>query len=459
MLFSSLTFLFFFFPGVIGIYLVLPKAWRIRFLLAASLVFYGWADVRYVFLMVFEILISWMIGRQIAKSENPKRKYWLTAGCLIIVGLLIVFKYTDFLISFLNMMLPKPLGLLNIILPVGISFYTFQILSYLADIYSGKELPESSLMAYACYISLFCQLIAGPIVRLSQIRESLHNPETGWDQVYSGLLMFVCGLCKKVLLANQLYGFCQMYLTAVHPSAVYAWMFALCNVLYIYFDFSGYSDMAIGLGKMLGFHFPANFNYPFTAGSVTEFWRRWHMSLTSWFKDYVYIPLGGSRVSGKRLALNLLAVWILTGLWHGAAWNFVWWGLYFCGWILMEKLYPVRCRFWKPVRAVYTWVVVLIGFALFSLPSLDGFLTWIQCAFGMGSVFADAFSMYQIRNAAVLIVVSLIGCTKWPASFFRKMQAAEWGSLAAAVLAFAGWVLCLAFITGGSFNPFLYFRF
>lgn len=450
MVFSSLTFLLLFLPAFFLIYVLLPGRYRNLFLLIASLVFYGFSGWQYLFLILGESLAGYLAG--LAMNKYPARKKWILMGAILIyAGLFIWFKYTDFILTTLDL---KPL---KILLPLGISFYTFQIISYNVDIYRDQVKVQKSFINFAMYICMFPQLIAGPIVRYETI-----EPDLSWKHrvlnsagMQEGLARFVCGLGKKVLLANQLYAFCEDFRTidSSQNSVLLCWANMLCLMLYTYFDFSGYSDMAIGLGKMLGFSFPENFNYPFMADSIRGFWRRWHMSLTAWIRDYIYIPLGGNRCRPARHIFNLLVVWLFTGLWHGADWSFVVWGLLFFVLILFET-FVLKTR--KPGHIVVL-LILMLSFLLFNDASLKLFISDVKNLFGFGNLsFSNAYSLYMIRNNLVLIAIAIFGATNYPYRLWKKIENRYFIQYVSMIFIT---LLCLAYLESSSFNPFLYFRF
>ena len=373
MLFSGIPFLYYFLPVVLAVYFLVPRGAKNAVLFASSLLFYAWGEPRFCLFMLLSILQGYLFGRLIERNRaNAKRsKLFLAASVLLSLGLLGYCKYADFFISAVNSLTGLKLKLLHVTLPIGISFYTFQILSYVVDVYRGDVPAQKSFLKLGTYIAMFPQLIAGPIVRYSQIAPQLDARETTLEDLSSGACRFVIGLSKKVLLANVLYGLITAFEESGDLSVLYYWLYAVSFTLQIYFDFSGYSDMAIGLGRIFGFRFSENFDYPYVSGSITEFWRRWHISLGSWFRDYVYIPLGGNRVSKIRWLRNIFIVWALTGLWHGASWNFVLWGLGFAVLLVLEKLvyrkWLDRTRFF---RHVYVLFFVVMSFVLFNAGSV-----------------------------------------------------------------------------------------
>ena len=338
MLFSSIPFLFYFLPAVLALYFIVPRCLKNSVLLLFSLVFYAWGEPKYVFLMIGTICLFYGCGIAIGKSKTQQlKKLWLTVSVVISLALLAVFKYADFFIDSVNAVSGLNMSLLRLALPIGISFYTFQCLSYTIDVYRGNAQVQKNIISFGAYVSLFPQLIAGPIVRYVDVARELDHRTHSWDQIALGLRRFLVGLSKKILIANAFGQLTEIFRMSSEKSVLFYWMYAIAFMLHIYLDFSGYSDMAIGLGRVFGFRFIENFNYPYLSKSISEFWRRWHMSLGSWFRDYVYIPLGGNRVKPMRWVLNILVVWMLTGLWHGAAWNFVLWGLLYAVFLLAEK--------------------------------------------------------------------------------------------------------------------------
>ena len=366
MLFSGLTFLYYFLPAVLIAYFLVPDGWKNGVLLFFSLFFYAWGEPKLALLMVVTILVFYLCGLAIGRANGQAaRKRWMIVSVAIGLGLLGLFKYADFFIGSVNAVTGLSLPLLRLVLPIGISFYTFQCVSYTVDVYRGDAAAQKNLISFGCYVSLFPQLIAGPIVRYTDVAREQEGRSHSMEAFTLGLRRFLFGLGKKVLLANQFGALTTLYRDSKAQSVLYCWLYALAFALQIYFDFSGYSDMAIGLGQIFGFRFPENFNYPYLSRSITEFWRRWHMTLGGWFRDYVYIPLGGNRVSKPRWFLNILVVWMLTGLWHGASWNFVLWGLVFAVFLLLEKGIPGLQRLPRGLANVYVLAVVVFSFVLF----------------------------------------------------------------------------------------------
>ena len=459
MVFSSIPFLYYFLPAVLAVYFLTPRKGKNAVLLLASLIFYGWGELRLLPLMVFTILLCYVCGLGIERSRNRK-KLWLLASIVISVGLLGVFKYADFFIGSLNTVTGLKIPLLHLALPVGISFYTFQCLSYTIDVYRGSVPAQKNLINFGAYVALFPQLIAGPIVRYADIARELEHREHSWDNAAAGLRRFLVGLGKKVILADNFALLIRLFRQSGEKSVLFYWMYAVAFTLNIYFDFSGYSDMAIGLGRVLGFHFVENFNYPYLSGSVTEFWRRWHISLGSWFRDYVYIPMGGSRVSRWRWVLNILTVWMLTGLWHGAAWNFVLWGLLFAGLLLAEKWIPALQRLPGVLRHGYVLLAVVLSFVLFNADSLAQAGQDFAGLFGFGSLsLTSAETLYYLKSYAVLFVLGILGSTPVVKNAARRIDGTKTGVVLEAAAMLALLIVCTAYLVDGSFSPFLYFRF
>ena len=468
MLFSSIVFLFTFLPAVVILYYLLPVRFRNVILLLASLVFYAWGEPVYLFLMLLSILFNYFSGLDIARNLQDKRaaKRSLVFNLIINLAVLGFFKYEGFVLDTLNGILPVHISYHELPLPIGISFYTFQILSYIIDVYRGNVKVQTNLPNFALYVTMFPQLIAGPIVQYADVDEQLASREVSRTKFGEGSMYFIRGLAKKVLLANT----SGMIFTEVSGLAkgniavMTAWLGAFAYMFQIYFDFSGYSDMAIGLGKMFGFEFNMNFNYPYVSKSITEFWRRWHISLSSWFRDYVYIPLGGNRVSKIKHIRNLLIVWFLTGLWHGAAWNFVAWGLYYGVILIIEKylLSPVLDRLPDVVRHIYSIVLVVIGWVLFFSSSFGQAADYIRVMFGAGAHgFADRESMYLLTSNLILWLILIFGST--PLVHFRyehMLRSKKWNTTIINSVVYAAlFIVCIAYLVTETYNPFLYFRF
>ena len=459
MIFSSIPFLYYFLPAVLAVYFLTPRRGKNAVLLLSSLFFYGWGEPKLLWMMVFTIGVFYLCGLAIGRSETHK-KAWLAVSVVIGVGLLGLFKYADFFITSVNAATGMSMPLLKLALPVGISFYTFQCLSYTVDVYRGTVPPQKNPISFGAYVALFPQLIAGPIVRYADVARELEERTHSWENVGMGLRRFVVGLSKKVILADNLAMLAKLYRESAEPSLVFAWLYAVAFTLNIYFDFSGYSDMAIGLGRMFGFHFPENFNYPYLSKSVTEFWRRWHISLGSWFRDYVYIPLGGNRVSKAKWVRNILVVWMLTGLWHGAAWNFVLWGLLFAALLMMEKALPGLQRLPGVLRHGYVLLAVVLSFVLFNADSLAQAGQDFAGLFGFGGLgLTSAETLYYLKSYAALFVLGILGSTPVVKNAARRIDGTKAGVVLEAAAMLALLIVCTAYLVDGSFSPFLYFRF
>lgn len=463
MLFSSVTFLYFFLPVVLGLYFLAPKRCKNAVLLLASLVFYAYGEPRLVLLMLLSVLSGYVHGLLIERFRGTRAgKAFLVSSVCFSLAPLLLFKYADFFIGNLNT-LGASLPLLKLTLPIGISFYTFQILSYTVDVARGTAKAQRNFIDLATYISLFPQLIAGPIVRYTDVATALHARSHSAEAVGSGALRFTIGLGKKVLLANLLGELCAALKTA-ETSVLGSWGYAAALCLQIYFDFSGYSDMAIGLGTMLGFHFPENFNYPFISQSATEFWRRWHITLGSWFRDYVYIPLGGSRAGAWKQVRNILIVWCLTGFWHGASWNFIAWGLFFGVLLIAEKLLLGHALEKMPrvLRHLYLLLAALVSFLIFDAASLPEAGRAIAGLFG-GAPFTSAAGLYSLKSYFVILLLAVVGATPLPKAAVARISATRAGGKLVSILTplFMAALLLVstAYLVDGSFNPFLYFRF
>ncbi len=466
MVFSSTIFLCIYLPLVLLGYYICPKRGRNFFLLIVSLAFYAWGEPKYVFLMIFSILINYIFGRLMDKNrENGKRlKLLLVLSVIIDLGLLGFFKYTDFIINNVNAIFGTGFDLLNIALPIGISFYTFQAMSYTIDVYRDDVKVQKNLIDFGMYITMFPQLIAGPIVRYSDVETQLAERTVTTGDFSDGIMRFVIGLGKKVLLANQIGAlWTEIYGLGGMSSALTAWLGAAAFTFQIYFDFSGYSDMAIGLGKMFGFKFPENFRYPYESVSITDFWRRWHITLSTWFKEYLYIPLGGNRRGLARQALNLLIVWSLTGFWHGAGWNFVMWGLYYFVILFIEKLFLLKALDKLPrlLRHLYSLLLIVIGWVIFACDDVSVLLPYLGSMFGANGALGG-LDVYWLITKLALLVICAFASTQLPKKLFASAAGAMNEKAAFAVksvLTVALLVLSMAFLIGDSYNPFLYFRF
>lgn len=466
MVFSSTIFLCVYLPLVLLGYYICPKKGRNLFLLIVSLVFYAWGEPKYVFLMIFSILVNYIFGRLMDKHrENKKRlKLMLVLSVIIDIGLLSVFKYTDFIITNVNAIFGANFDLLNIALPIGISFYTFQAMSYTIDVYRNDVRVQKNLIDFGMYITMFPQLIAGPIVRYADVQDQLADRSVTTADFSEGIMRFVVGLGKKVLLANQMGAvWSDIYALGGDVSALMAWTGAIAYTFQIYFDFSGYSDMAIGLGRMFGFKFPENFRYPYQSVSITDFWRRWHITLSTWFKEYLYIPLGGNRRGLARQALNLLIVWSLTGFWHGAGWNFVMWGLYYFVILFIEKLFLLKAldKLPKFFRHVYALLLIIIGWVIFASDDVSVLLPYLGSMFGANGAIGG-MDVYTLLTKAVLLIICCIASTELPKKLFLSAAGAMNEKAAftlKSVLMIALLALSMILLIGDSYNPFLYFRF
>lgn len=466
MVFSSTIFLCVYLPLVLLGYYICPKKGRNLFLLIVSLVFYAWGEPKYVFLMIFSILVNYIFGRLMDKHrENKKRmKLLLVLSVVIDLGLLSVFKYTDFIITNVNAIFGANFDLLNIALPIGISFYTFQAMSYTIDVYRDDVRVQKNLIDFGMYITMFPQLIAGPIVRYADVQDQLAERSVTTADFSEGVMRFVVGLGKKVLLANQMGAvWSDIYALGGDVSALMAWTGAIAYTFQIYFDFSGYSDMAIGLGRMFGFKFPENFRYPYQSVSITDFWRRWHITLSTWFKEYLYIPLGGNRRGLARQALNLLIVWSLTGFWHGAGWNFVMWGLYYFVILFIEKLFLLKAldKLPKFFRHVYALLLIIIGWVIFASDDVSVLLPYLGSMFGANGAIGG-MDVYTLLTKAVLLIICCIASTELPKKLFLSAAGAMNEKAAftlKSVLTIALLALSMILLIGDSYNPFLYFRF
>lgn len=466
MVFSSTIFLCVYLPLVLLGYYICPKKGKNLFLLIVSLIFYAWGEPKYVFLMIFSILVNYVFGLLMDKHRESKKrlKLMLVISVIIDLGLLSVFKYTDFIITNINSVFGAGFDLLNIALPIGISFYTFQAMSYTIDVYRDDVRVQRNLIDFGMYITMFPQLIAGPIVRYSDVQDQLAVRNVTTADFSEGIMRFVVGLGKKVLLANQMGAvWTQIYALGGDISALMAWTGAAAYTFQIYFDFSGYSDMAIGLGRMFGFKFPENFRYPYESVSITDFWRRWHITLSTWFKEYLYIPLGGNRRGLARQALNLLIVWTLTGFWHGAGWNFVMWGLYYFAILFIEKLFLLKALDKLPrlLRHAYALLLIVIGWVIFASDDVSVMLPYLGSMFGANGALGG-MDVYTLLTRAALMVICCVASTELPRRLFVT-AAGKMNEKAAftvkSVLTLTLLALSVVFLIGDSYNPFLYFRF
>ena len=466
LLFSSIPFIYYFLAAIIILYFAVPKKIKNLVLLIFSLGFYGWGEPKNVFIMIFAIASSYVFGMLIDRFRGEKiSRLFLTLSIVVSVGMLGYYKYCDFFIENINAVTGLSLPLLKVALPIGISFYTFQLLSYTVDVYHGNAAVQRNPLALGTYITMFPQLIAGPIVRYSDLAAQLTERSHTIEKAALGIRRLLIGLGKKILIANVLGEICSVFEASDDRSVLYYWLYAIAFALQIYFDFSGYSDMAIGLGKIFGFEFMENFNYPFISCSITEFWRRWHISLGSWFRDYIYIPMGGNRVSKPRWFFNILVVWMLTGFWHGAAWNFIIWGLFFAVLLVTEKLWLLKkLEKTKIVNHIYVLFFVLISFVIFNSTSFATIFENLGGMFGFSGVpVVSAEFVYYLRNYAVILIAAVIGATPLPCKAVEAVRKTKHGESIINVLEVmmlaALLIAVTAYLVNGSFNPFLYFRF
>ena len=459
MIFSSITFLYYFLPLLLIIYFIFPSKYKNIVLLIFSLLFYFLGEPKYIIILLLSCFINYYLSKLIEKSKY--RKTILTIAVLYNVLQLLVFKYIDFFIENINNIFNLNLSYLYIVMPIGISFFTFQALGYVIDVYNKKHKPAKNIINFMTYICLFPQLVAGPIVRYSDIEKELNNRKHSFDKFSLGIKRFVTGLSKKVLLANVLG---ELIKELVTDTILSSWLRPICYTLQIYFDFSGYSDMAIGLGLMFGFVFLENFNYPLIASSITDFWRRWHISLSSWFRDYIYIPLGGNRTSKLKWIRNIFVVWFLTGFWHGASWNFILWGLYFGIILVIEKLFLKKyIDKTKILKYVYSLLVIVISFLIFNSNSLEAIFISLKNMFFINKIPAfDKVSIYYFKSYFILIIISIIAATPVFKIIINKIKNTKF-KLVIDILEPITYVLllvlCTAFLVDASFNQFLYFRF
>lgn len=468
MVFSSLIFIFLFLPAVILLYYVSPRSMKNFILLISSLIFYAWGEPVYIFLMIFSIIFNYFAGIAIYKFSDSKNKQKTAFISAIIVnlGILCFFKYYGFIVTNLNMLFKVNIPQHHLSLPVGISFYTFQTMSYIIDVYKGKVPAQKNIISFGTYIAMFPQLIAGPIVKYEDIQEQLNSRKETFEMFCEGSERFIIGLSKKVLLANNIALLWKSVKNTPFNelTILSSWLGIIAFTFQIYFDFSGYSDMAIGLGKMFGFNIMENFNYPYISKSATEFWRRWHISLGSWFKEYVYIPLGGNRKGMKRMYLNILIVWFLTGFWHGADWNFIFWGLYYAFFLIIEKTYLIKWFKNKPafIAHLYTLIVVIVGWVFFEFTNMNAAFSFIGIMFGFGRhMLFDKKAVYLLYTNAILLIILSISSTPVLKNAAENLKGklknvlSKVSPLCYLILL----ILCTAYIVNESYNPFLYFRF
>lgn len=465
MLFTSISFLYYFLPALIIIYFITPKKYKNIILLIASLLFYFYGEPKYVFLMIAEIVIAYTGAILIDKYKNQSKNI-LIITLFIHVFLLIIFKYTDFIIQTINDISNANIKLLNIALPIGISFYTFQIISYVIDVYNGKVKVQKNIINLATYISLFPQLVAGPIVRYQIVEKELDDRVHSFNNFAYGIRRFSIGLAKKVLIANALGELCTKAFVLNETTVIFYWIFGISYMLQLYFDFSAYSDMAIGLGRIFGFNFPENFNYPYISKSITEFWRRWHISLGTWFKDYVYIPLGGNRDGKYKQIRNILIVWLLTGIWHGANWTFLIWGLLFGIILIIEKIFLNKFMEKLPsfIKRIYVLFIVMILFIIFNAENMSVALTNIKGLFGMnGEVFINDYTLHYLKSYLPLLIIAFLGATPLIKTLIDKLRKNKYVNniinILEPILIVIILVVVTSYLIDNSYNPFLYFRF
>jgi len=470
MVFSSILFLFYFLPVVLTIYFISPKKYRNFILFLSSLLFYSWGEPKYIWIMLFSTVLDYTCGKLVYRYKDNKdvnkSRLWLGVSIFTNLGLLGFFKYFDFFISNINNIFGFNISLLNLTLPIGISFYTFQTMSYTIDVYRGDTKVQNNIISFGTYVTLFPQLIAGPIVRYQTVAEEINNRIESYDLFSEGIKRFILGLGKKVLLANNI-GLLWKNISSLNTwdiPVLTAWLGILGFSFQIYFDFSGYSDMAIGLGKIFGFNFLENFNYPYMSKSITEFWRRWHISLGTWFREYLYIPLGGNRKGRFKHIRNILIVWILTGIWHGASWNFALWGLFFGVILIIEKLFLLNLLEKLPhyLTRIYTLSLVLMSWVIFAFDSIKDGLNYIKILFGFGNnpIFNHT-SLYLLYTNILLFLILIIGSTDIPKRLWKYMSNRFNNKLWIIENIFLLLVLGLsiAYLVDQSYNPFLYFRF
>lgn len=460
MVFSSITFIYYFLPIVLFLYFIVPKKYRNLVLLISSLLFYFYGEQKYILLLVGSSIFNYFFGKLI--SNNKKKKLYLVIGLLVNFLVLVYFKYMDFFIENFNNIFNISLSYLNLIIPLGISFYTFQVTSYLIDVYNKKIEYENNFIDFCTYLVMFPHLTAGPIVRYSTIKNELKNQSISYSNFSLGVYRFTTGLFKKVMISDLLSSYVTTLISLNSPSVLSFWLIAIMNTLIIYFDFSGYSDMAIGLGKMFGFTFLENFNYPLTANSITEFWRRWHISLSSWFRDYIYIPMGGNRVKKIRWYFNIFVVWMTTGLWHGASWNFVMWGLYFAILLVFEKAFILKfLNKHKILGIISTNLLVIISFVIFNNSNLSDIGLFLSSMFGLNNLpLVNSEVLFYLRNYGITIILAGLLASPIISNWFNKIKNKyKIMTLIEPLIYVVILLMVTAFILDESFNPFLYFRF
>ena len=466
MIFSSIPFLFFFFPFFLLLYYVVPFKYKNIILLIFSLVFYAWGEPIYILLMIFSSVVDYFNGLMIEKHKDNKKlkKIFLVLSIIINLSLLGFFKYADFLINSINNIFNLSIPLLKLGLPIGISFFTFQTMSYSIDVYRGEVKAEKNFFTFMTYVSMFPQLIAGPIVRYETVSRELYERKINFSNFSNGLLRFMKGLFKKVIIANNVGYLWSVMSTNPNMSVLGAWLGIIAFTFQIYFDFSGYSDMAIGMGKMLGFNYLENFNYPYIASSITDFWRRWHISLSTWFRDYVYIPLGGGRVKTIINIRNILIVWMLTGLWHGASWNFVLWGAYYGILLILEKFILKKWidKLPKICKHIYTLILVIIGWLIFAFEDMNLLSEYAKTMFGLNGKFINSTFIYYFSNYFIILVIATI----FSMPVYKKIENIlknkkhVWIKFSIVLVVYLVLlIITTAYLVSDTYNPFLYFRF
>ena len=458
MVFSSITFLYYFLVLLLLVYFIVPKNYRNLVLLIFSLLFYFLGEPKYIFVLILSGVLNYYFGKLVT---GKNKKLFLVLACFYNIFQLLVFKYTNFFIDNINNLFHLNISFLNIVMPIGISFFTFQGLGYVIDVYKGVHEPSDNLLYFMTYLCLFPQLVAGPIVRYSDVASSLYKRDTNYNEIAEGVGRFVIGLAKKVLLANVLG---EVIASLVDVNVLSSWLKPILFTLQIYFDFSGYSDMAIGLGLMFGFKFPENFNYPLISSSITDFWRRWHISLSSWFRDYVYIPLGGNRVSKLKWIRNIFIVWFLTGFWHGASWNFILWGLYFGVILVIEKMFLGKyLEKTKVIKYFYSLLIIIIGFLIFNSNSISDVIIELKNMFFISDIpFTSKETIYYLKSNLVLFILAIVAATPLVKNVICRLKKTRVSivlDILEPVIYIALLTLCTAFLIDASFNPFLYFRF
>jgi alginate O-acetyltransferase complex protein AlgI len=459
MIFSSITFIYYFLPILLTFYFIVPNKYKNIILLIFSLLFYFLGEPKYIIVLILSCIINYLLSKQIEKDKHSK--LYLLIALIYNIGSLLVFKYTDFFISNVNNILNTEIPFMYIIMPIGISFYTFQAIGYIVDVYRKKHKSAKNIIEFMTYLCLFPQLIAGPIVRYADVEKELKERTHSFDKFSEGIKRFVIGLSKKVLLANVLGEFSKLLIT---ETVISSWLKPIAYTLQIYFDFSGYSDMAIGLGLMFGFKFLENFNYPLIASSITDFWRRWHISLSSWFRDYIYIPLGGNRGGKVKLIRNIFVVWFLTGFWHGASWNFIIWGLYFGIILVIEKFFIGKyIEKTKVFKYIYSLIIVIISFLIFNSNTTKDIFISLKNMFGLNNLeFINVETLYYLKSYLITLVVAAISATPVIKNIISKIENKNIKKailILEPVLYILLLILSTAFLIDESFNPFLYFRF